>query len=221
MWFSVSGDMRFLSHRDTMTLWRRALVRAQLPVRVSAGFNPQIRLSLPLPRSVGMSTTCDVLLFELTKPLAPEAVAAALQAQIPEGIRVETVEQLAPGAKLQPQWAQYALLLFDQVDRGDVSRSIASFCQTERYEVVRAARGRHPRRKIDLRGAVNELKLETNAVILGLNLDAAGTPRVAEIAEALKLDMVEDVREVQRRKIVFADDAEMVAPVGDQKECGQ
>ncbi|TFH61435.1 MAG: DUF2344 domain-containing protein, partial [Candidatus Zixiibacteriota bacterium] len=32
LWFSVRGDLRFLSHRDTIRLWQRAFVRAGIPV---------------------------------------------------------------------------------------------------------------------------------------------------------------------------------------------
>ena len=50
LWFAIAGDLRYLSHRDTMRAWQRVFVRAQMPLRYSQGFNPHLRFSLPLPR---------------------------------------------------------------------------------------------------------------------------------------------------------------------------
>ncbi|MBN1844663.1 MAG: DUF2344 domain-containing protein, partial [Sedimentisphaerales bacterium] len=46
LWFDVEGDLRFLSHRDTLRCWQRALTRATVPLRYSQGFNPHPRLVL-------------------------------------------------------------------------------------------------------------------------------------------------------------------------------
>jgi radical SAM-linked protein len=38
------GDLRFLSHRETMNVLARALRRARVPVHYTQGFNPQPKL---------------------------------------------------------------------------------------------------------------------------------------------------------------------------------
>ena len=59
--FSVTGDLRFISHRDTVRVFQRALARAALPVAYSEGFNPHPRLSLPLPRAVGVASEAELM----------------------------------------------------------------------------------------------------------------------------------------------------------------
>ncbi|MBI4580945.1 MAG: DUF2344 domain-containing protein, partial [Planctomycetes bacterium] len=84
--FAVQDDVRFISHHDTMRMFERALARTDLPVRFSEGFNPRPKLSLPLPRPVGIATTADVLVVELTQPVVPEEALGRLAAQMPRGV---------------------------------------------------------------------------------------------------------------------------------------
>jgi len=86
--FEIAGDVRFLSHHDTLRLFERAAVRGGLPLQYSAGFNPNPKLSMPLPRPVGMAGLEEWLLVQLTQPLAPADVCARLDGALPEGIRI-------------------------------------------------------------------------------------------------------------------------------------
>ncbi len=63
--FRIGGALRFLSHAETARLWQRACTRAALPVRYSQGFNPHPRMSLPLPRPVGVAADEELLVVKL------------------------------------------------------------------------------------------------------------------------------------------------------------
>ena len=57
--FSIEGNLAYLSHQETLTLFERALVRASVPLVYSMGFNPHPHLSIPFPRSVGTQSARD------------------------------------------------------------------------------------------------------------------------------------------------------------------
>ena len=103
IWYAVEGDTRFLSHRDTMRLWQRALTRAEAPVRFSQGFNPHMRLNLALPRSVGMASRAELLIMELTEAWSPEKLISALGGTLPAGISILEVRAIAAGVKAHPE----------------------------------------------------------------------------------------------------------------------
>jgi radical SAM-linked protein len=108
LWFRVQGDKRFLSHHDMMRLWERALRRARLPLRMSEGFNPRPRMSLPEPRSVGISSNAEILEFELADWVNPDAILAGLRRQAPEGIEIDTLDLVRPSDKARPESVVYA-----------------------------------------------------------------------------------------------------------------
>ena len=59
--FGIKGNLRFLSHAETIRLFERACVRAGIKLVYSQGFNPHPKLSLPLPRTVGVESDDDLL----------------------------------------------------------------------------------------------------------------------------------------------------------------
>ena len=79
--FAVKGDLRFISHRDTVRMLTRALARSGLPVAYSQGFNPHAKISLLLPRPVGMATDGDLAVVLLREACDPEHIAARLRPQ--------------------------------------------------------------------------------------------------------------------------------------------
>src|SRR5690606_16197351 len=101
--FRVEGDLRFISHHDMMRLFERALARARLPVKHSEGFNPRPRMSLPLPRPVGVATLADRLVVELREPVETTDALARLRRQMPVGLTLAEAFEVRPGCKLRPE----------------------------------------------------------------------------------------------------------------------
>ena len=203
LWFSISGDLRFLSHRDTMTLWQRALLRGRLPMRYSAGFNPHIRLSLPLPRSVGMASDCELLVFELTERAHEPDIISTLEAQLPEGIAILSCHPVTKPGTLTPQWAQYRVTLKENVKEPELKSRVEEFMHEAQWSVERPSRGRHPRRRLDIRGPITEMALNSGELLCRLEINPSATPRMDEICKALQVDLVEDIQEIRRLAVGY------------------
>ena len=222
VWYSVRGDLKYLSHRDTMRLWQMALVRARVPVYYSRGFNPHPRISLPLPRSVGMSSECELLLLDLenccdTKPVVPDNVSEScrvgsyptrssestwnssrLQRQLPQGMDIFAAWHVPPKTRAVPQWAEYRITLSNETDQSVLGRRIEHFLQAPTWPVWRAARGRHPRRLLDLRADVTDLKLHGQSLCCTIAVKPSGTPRLDEVLTALEINTPEATMEICR-----------------------
>ena len=109
--FAICGDLRFISHHDTMRLFERALSRAQLPVKFSEGFNPRPQLSLPVPRAVGITGEAEVLLIAFSEPVNPEEVLSRLIEQMPAGIKMLSVGKLEGNGKICVDRACYVVAI--------------------------------------------------------------------------------------------------------------
>lgn len=84
--FEKLGRAAFLSHLDLMRTFQRAFVRAGVRIKHSEGFNPHPRMSFALPLQLGCESICELL--DASVLSAPEALCAAMNAALPEGIRV-------------------------------------------------------------------------------------------------------------------------------------
>src|SRR3989304_8362378 len=83
--YSIDGDLRFISHHDTLRLFRRAMARANLPVRYSEGFNPHPRIMIPLPRPVGIASQAEAIVVETELPIDPDEALQQLRRHTPVG----------------------------------------------------------------------------------------------------------------------------------------
>ena len=86
--FEKSGRAVYISHLDLMRTMQRAFLRAEYPLKYSEGFNPHAQISILLPLSVGVSSACELMDFQLTEESSLSAMPEKLTAVMPEGIRV-------------------------------------------------------------------------------------------------------------------------------------
>ncbi|HEY6147743.1 MAG TPA: TIGR03936 family radical SAM-associated protein, partial [Thermoanaerobaculia bacterium] len=93
--FAKTGDARFLSHRNTMDVFERAIRAAGLPARYSEGFNPHMKLSMGPALPLGLESLHEVFDVEAVAGFPGDA-AALVAAKLPDGISVLEVRELGP-----------------------------------------------------------------------------------------------------------------------------
>ncbi len=87
--FSKTGDAVYISHLDLMRIFQRAFKRADIMIWHSQGFSPRAYVSIVLPLSVGASSECEVLDFEVEDGTVDlQSLPEKLNATMPEGVRV-------------------------------------------------------------------------------------------------------------------------------------
>ena len=194
VWFAVAGDARFLSHRDTLRMWERTLRRSRAPLRYSQGFNPHVRLRLPLPRSVGTSSRLELLELELREPFAGDDWVKRLQPALPAGLEVLGVEAADVRSALSaPEEVSYRVRLAQDVDLEGLDERIRTLEQAKQWLVERARRGRHPARTINLCEHVRALRREGPWLCCTMVTRPEGTARMDELLKALGLEASAEV----------------------------
>jgi radical SAM-linked protein len=205
--FRVEGDLRFISHHDTMRLFERALSRAQLPVRYSEGFNPRPKMSLPLPRPVGVATEADVLVFELGEPVDAVEALNRLAQQMPGGLVLLEAFTLDAGRKLHPEQVVYEVALpLEQIDaaRPAVERLLAA----EHWPVERTDQRGRPLRGIDLRPMLVAVSFEPGALRWICRVPDNGSAKPAEWLRAFGLDPREMLHRIRRTAVHWQAEAQ-------------
>ena len=86
--FSKTGELRYLSHRELMTAFIRAIRRADIPVLYSQGFHPSPKLSFGPPLNVGVAGLREYFDLELQPGYRPQNFASDLNAVLPEGLEI-------------------------------------------------------------------------------------------------------------------------------------
>ena len=198
--FSVTGDVRFISHHDTLRLFRRALARAALPVRFSEGFNPHPRIMIPLPRPVGVTSEVELLVVEFEHEIDPDEALSRLQCQMPTGIRVLEVRRLGSGDRLEARSVAYRIEREPEPPE-DLEDRIRGLLGSDVIVVERVDHKSGRVRSLDVRPYLAEMRLGGDAVDFVLRVTESGTARPAEIAGLLGYDQDSINHRIQRIEI--------------------
>lgn len=87
--FEKKGNAVWISHLDLMRLFQRAFKRAGLPLKHTQGFNPRPSVSIALPLSVGVESSCELLDFDFDgDKVANRIVRGKLNDFVVPGIRI-------------------------------------------------------------------------------------------------------------------------------------
>ncbi len=91
--FAKKGFMKYISHLDLMRLFMRAFRRAELPIKITEGFNPHPKLSITRALKLGLESENEEAVIVLRDYIEPEQFKEKLQRQLPQGVEVKNVER--------------------------------------------------------------------------------------------------------------------------------
>ena len=113
--FSKTGDAIWMSHLDLMRVLQRSFRRAGLLLAHSHGYTPHPNLSLALPLSVGVSSTCEIMDFELEDGQDASDLRDRLNRVLPAGVMIGEVYEGERKVR-DLKWLRISLSL--EYDRG-------------------------------------------------------------------------------------------------------
>ncbi|MGX6590686.1 TIGR03936 family radical SAM-associated protein [Cetobacterium ceti] len=92
IYFDKFGEMRFISHLDTLRFMDRLLKKCHIPVKYSQGFHPRPKISLGNPVSLGTAAYNEVMDIVLDIPMTDEELRDKLNSSEVIGFKVNKVE---------------------------------------------------------------------------------------------------------------------------------
>jgi radical SAM-linked protein len=202
---------RFLSHADLQRALKRCCVRAQLNLRYSQGFNPRPKMSLPLPKPVGMASCGDVLCVRLQQQggdvpddQTRSRMKQALSAQLPSGISVRALHVIPGKVTLYPRAFACTFSLRSSAAQRRVAAKIPDVMGRECLMIERTNPKKPNRIKhIDIRPYIASIELRPQELEMNCLIHDTGSIRVEEILMALGLDRADLDGPVQRDHLIW------------------
>ncbi len=158
--FKRGQEVKFISHLDLMRLWQRALHRAGIPLAYSEGFSPHPRISLAAPLPIGVTSETELMDLYTTQRVSPHFFTAAVSQQLPPGIEILQVNQIAltlPSLQSQIRYAEYKVEVETEREPKEIESALASLLSAKHLP------WQHQRdtgtRSYDLRALIDDLRL--------------------------------------------------------------
>lgn len=170
MRFSKSGRAIWLSHLDLMRTMQRAFLRAEYPLKYSEGFNPHAQISILLPLSVGVSSICELMDFQLKDDVDLKEIPEKLTAVMPEGIVVHEVYPSETKAK-HLKWLEISgRLEYDDRDLSTMTNGLSAFYRSP--EIIITRKTKRGEGEMDIVPAIRKLTIALDEKSRSITLEA-------------------------------------------------
>jgi radical SAM-linked protein len=176
--FRKDGPAAWHAHLDLVRTFERAVRRAGLPVRRTAGYHPHPRIVFPHALGVGIGSAHEWVEIEFARNIRPDEAARALGRALRPVLEVIEHRELEPLKKgLRALSADFRCSGFR--DAGTLEEAAAAFRNATTVPVERTRKGKT--QTIDLRGGVHGLATRGTELTFQVDLAEGRTPRPDEI----------------------------------------
>lgn len=192
-----SGEARFLSNRELITAWIRALRRAGLPLSYSQGFHAHPKVTFATAHAVGEESECDYMDVVLRAVVQPDEAVKRLAAALPMGLDVFTAKAVPlKTPSLMASVTGFSYTLEIEEDPHVVRQKITALLARPSIEIEREGKknrkGVRRVTTVEVRPMITrmEVRADSRPVIADLELrrvDSRGI-RMREILALLELD---------------------------------
>ena len=135
--YAKRGRLRFTSHRDFSRAFERAVVRAQIPMAYSSGFNPHPRISYAGASPTGSASEAEYLEIGLAEERDPAEVARVLDESLPDGLDVLDVVVTASGSLTDRLEASHWRITLAGTDPAQADEAVRAFLAAAEVPVER------------------------------------------------------------------------------------
>lgn len=183
--FAKIGSAAFFSHHDLMRYFERLLRRAELPVRLTAGFNPKPRMVFPHALAVGVESACEELEIEFSGAVSAAAALEALRREAGGVVDLLGVTELPPvKAGRRVRSCTYALRGFS-----DAEVAVAAAAALRGAEKALAERGHAEKKTVDIKAYLLDISANGAILLVKLAHFDSGAGRIDEVANWIERNL--------------------------------
>ncbi len=171
--FKKTGSLQYISHLDLVRTMNKIVVRADLPLWYTEGFNPKPKLVFAAPLSIGTESECEFLDIRLTERIDPELVKQRLNKNMTPEMQI--FEAYYPTAKFTDlKWLSYSM----SISTLGVSEQLAEECNkalsAEKLEILKNTKSGE--QIVDIRPLVKTAKVNYDGEVLLLDCILSADP---------------------------------------------
>ena len=182
--FSKQGRLKFIGHNDLLRTLESLFRRARLPLAMSAGFHPKVRMSFPCALALGYESIDEVLELEMqdfAEPVNIDVLLDDLNSQTLEGLSFLSARLLKEGEKKASLVSSTFLIIVPPELREQIANRVQTFL-AETSIIVAKSNGK----PVDVRSAVLQMVFnETGELTVELQTQTGPEAGIKEILVAL------------------------------------
>lgn len=190
--FTKTGNLQFISHLDLQRTFHRILVRANIPMWYTKGFNPHAKLVLGMPLSIGTQSVCEMADLRIERKISLEDIKNQLNEQLTDEMRV--LDVYYPTSKFSDiAYADYTITVKSDSVTAQTAHDAEDLFSKP---VIMTKKSKSGEREVDIRDFIKKLNVTAHDGILTVHavLSAGSTENLNPeyVVTALKTLIGED-----------------------------
>lgn len=170
--FCKIGNLQFVSHLDLQRTFHRVLVRANIPMWYTKGFNPHAKLVFGLPLSVGTESMCEMADLKIERKIELEDIKKQLNEQLTDEMYV--LDAYYPTTKFADiAYAEYNITLkANGINENTALKATSLFA----LPVMMMKKSKSGEKEVDITSFIKKIEFESQKGILSVKaILAAGS----------------------------------------------
>ncbi len=170
--FCKIGNLQFVSHLDLQRTFHRVLVRANIPMWYTKGFNPHAKLVFGLPLSVGTESMCEMADLRIERKISLEDIKKQLNEQLTDEMYV--LDAYYPTTKFADiAYADYTITMkADGIDDTTALKATSRFA----LPVMMMKKSKSGEKEVDITSFIKKIEFESkNGVLTAKAILSAGS----------------------------------------------
>ncbi|OHB59188.1 MAG: hypothetical protein A2167_07355 [Planctomycetes bacterium RBG_13_46_10] len=192
-----------------LKIFHRAFARAGLKVRHSQGFNPHPKISLPLPRPVGVESDDELLCVQVSGDMSESQIKEKLSEQLPEGCELLSVDFADTAKSIQPCSVAYVVPVKPEYINDKLRARIEHLLASESLIVKRPKDTKNLKfeirisnfKTLDVRPFLKSLELDNGDIVVECKVTSSGSIRIEEILKLLEIEAETLAAPIKRTKV--------------------
>ena len=157
--FRKVGSLQYISHLDLQRTFARVLMRADVPMWYTQGFNPHAKVIFGLPLSVGTESECEMIDLRLDRDISPDELRDRLNHELTDEMRVESVYE--PTTKFADVgWAKYEMNLKFAGADAEKAKELQTLFETSPLRMTKKTKSGE--KEIDLIPLIRKIRVTSN-----------------------------------------------------------
>lgn len=155
--FCKVGNLQFISHLDLQRTFHRVLVRANIPMWYTKGFNPHAKLVFGVPLSVGTESMCEMADLKIERKISPAEIKSQLNEQLTDEMYV--LDAYYPTTKFADiAYADYTITLKSPMINEESAQQIEALFSSPVMMIKRSKSGE---KEVDITTFIKQLKVNS------------------------------------------------------------
>ncbi len=171
--FCKVGNLQFISHLDLQRTFQRVLVRSNIPMWYTKGFNPHAKLVFGLPLSVGTESMCEMADLKIERKISLNDIKNQLNQQLTDEMYV--LEAYYPSTKFSDiSFAEYDITVSSPLIDVNTAQEIEALFKSP---IIMTKKSKSGEKDVDITNFIKKINATSSNGILKINtiLSASST----------------------------------------------